>query len=129
MPGGDEVFRPLNMAALGSDVTGTSPDGAGRPASGELPADGTQGAAPAENRDDDEGAPAPKALGRKDAKTLYISRPLKNAEAFIEWAKAQGFAKTLAADDLHVTIAFSKAPVDWAKIGTAPKALQRCRDR
>jgi len=37
--GGDEVFRPLNMAALGSDMTGTAPDGAGKPADGELPAD------------------------------------------------------------------------------------------
>jgi HK97 family phage portal protein len=37
--GGDEVRAPLNLAALGSDATGTAPDGAGRPASGELPAD------------------------------------------------------------------------------------------
>ena len=29
--GGDEVFRPLNMAALGSDMSGNAPDGAGRP--------------------------------------------------------------------------------------------------
>lgn len=33
--GGDEVYRPLNMAALGSDVTGTSPDGAGAPPASE----------------------------------------------------------------------------------------------
>jgi HK97 family phage portal protein len=43
--GGDEVFRPLNMGALGSDATGTAPDGAGRPAQGELPADATSGVA------------------------------------------------------------------------------------
>lgn len=45
--GGDEVFRPLNMAALGSDMTGTAPDGAGRPpaAEGGAPgADATDGA-------------------------------------------------------------------------------------
>ena len=35
--GGDEVFRPLNMAALGSDAAGAAPDGAGRPAAGEVP--------------------------------------------------------------------------------------------
>ena len=46
MPGGDELFRPLNMAALGSDMTGTAPDGAGRPPSGTLPASATDGAAP-----------------------------------------------------------------------------------
>ncbi|MEJ0096072.1 MAG: phage portal protein [Methylocella sp.] len=33
--GGDEVYPPLNMAALGSDATGTAPDGAGHPAAGE----------------------------------------------------------------------------------------------
>lgn len=29
--GGDEVRSPVNLAALGSDLTGTAPDGAGRP--------------------------------------------------------------------------------------------------
>lgn len=29
--GGDEVRAPVNLAALGSDMTGTAPDGAGRP--------------------------------------------------------------------------------------------------
>ena len=33
--GGDEVWRPLNMAALGSDATGTAPDGAGHPSAAE----------------------------------------------------------------------------------------------
>jgi HK97 family phage portal protein len=48
--GGDVVFHPLNMAALGSDLTGTAPDGAGRPASGHEgvpPADATDGGEPA----------------------------------------------------------------------------------
>lgn len=29
--GGDQVLAPVNLAALGSDLTGTAPDGAGRP--------------------------------------------------------------------------------------------------
>lgn len=29
--GGDKVLAPVNLAALGSDMTGTAPDGAGRP--------------------------------------------------------------------------------------------------
>lgn len=37
--GGDEVRAPVNLAALGSDMTGQSPDGAGRPAEGTIPAD------------------------------------------------------------------------------------------
>jgi HK97 family phage portal protein len=39
VPGGDEVRAPVNLAALGSDMTGTAPDGAGRPSAGEEPAD------------------------------------------------------------------------------------------
>lgn len=35
--GGDEVRAPVNLAALGSDMTGQAPDGAGRPGSGEEP--------------------------------------------------------------------------------------------
>jgi HK97 family phage portal protein len=35
IPGGDEVTRPVNVATVGSDKTGTAPDGAGRPAASE----------------------------------------------------------------------------------------------
>lgn len=37
--GGDEVRAPVNLAALGSDVTGTAPDDAGRPDAGTVPLD------------------------------------------------------------------------------------------
>lgn len=37
VPGGDEVRAPVNLAALGSDATGSAADGAGRPAAGNLP--------------------------------------------------------------------------------------------
>jgi Phage Terminase len=40
VPGGDEVRAPVNLAALGSDTTGTAPDGAGRPPAGKEPAPG-----------------------------------------------------------------------------------------
>lgn len=33
--GGDQVLAPVNLAALGSNMTGTAPDGAGRPAAGQ----------------------------------------------------------------------------------------------
>jgi hypothetical protein len=49
-------------------------------------------------------------------KTLYVSRPLNNGEEFIEWAKSQGFEKTLDESEFHVTIAFSRDKVDWDKI-------------
>lgn len=52
-------------------------------------------------------------------RSLYVQRKLLNAAEFIAWAKAQGFETTTPADDLHVTIAFSRAPVDWMKAGEA----------
>lgn len=51
-------------------------------------------------------------------RTLYVSRKLLNAAEFIRWAKGQGFDTTTPADELHVTICFSRAPVDWMKMGT-----------
>lgn len=40
VPGGDEVRAPVNLAALGSDMTGQAPDGAGRPPEGQAPKPG-----------------------------------------------------------------------------------------
>jgi phage-related protein (TIGR01555 family) len=52
-------------------------------------------------------------------RTLYVSRKVLNAKAIVKWAKAQGFTSTLPAEDMHVTIAFSRTPVDWMKVGEA----------
>ncbi|MGB1561562.1 MAG: anti-CBASS protein Acb1 family protein [Sinimarinibacterium flocculans] len=46
---------------------------------------------------------------------LYVNRKVLNADDIREWARAQGFDSVL--DDLHVTIAFSRDPVDWMKAG------------
>lgn len=58
-------------------------------------------------------------VGIADAtpRTLYVSRKVLNGAEIIRWAKAQGFQSTLPASDLHVTIAFSRAPVDWMRCG------------
>lgn len=45
--------------------------------------------------------------------TLYVRRELQQAEEFIAWAKEQGFKTTLQPGDLHVTLAFSKTPLEW----------------
>jgi len=50
-------------------------------------------------------------------RTLYVSRKVENADEIIAWAKRQGFKTTLPADDLHVTVAFSRVAVDWMKAG------------
>jgi len=45
-------------------------------------------------------------------KTLYVKRPVSNWRQIAGWAKEQGFETTLDSD-MHVTIMFSKSPVDW----------------
>lgn len=45
--------------------------------------------------------------------TLYVNRPLKNAQDVIAWAKSQGFKTTLPAKDMHVTVVYSKTPLAW----------------
>jgi len=45
-------------------------------------------------------------------RSLYVSRKLLNVAEFTAWAERQGFT---VADDLHVTVAYSRAPVDWIK--------------
>lgn len=67
-----------------------------------------------------EGSEEPNAteiVGDAAPRTLYVSRKVLNADAILKWAKSQGFKTTLPADDLHVTIAYSRKPVDWLKMG------------
>lgn len=49
-------------------------------------------------------------------RTLYIHRELLNVDDIKAWAKAQGFASIV--DDLHVTLIYSKTPVNWLEMGT-----------
>lgn len=66
-----------------------------------------------------EGASKPSDVSLDDAApmSLYVSRKVLNADEIISWAKSQGFKTTLPADDLHVTVMFSRVAVDWMKIG------------
>lgn len=52
-------------------------------------------------------------------RTLYVRRDVKNAGAIINWAKSQGFKTTIPASKMHVTVAFSRAAVDWMVMGQA----------
>lgn len=52
-----------------------------------------------------------------EPKTLYVQRKLLNASDVIAWAKKQGIATTLAAADMHVTVAYSRTPIDWFSVG------------
>lgn len=62
---------------------------------------------------------APEQVGDAAPRPLYVRRDVLNGDEIIAWAKAQGFAETLAADDLHVTITYSRSPVDWMAMGEA----------
>lgn len=65
--------------------------------------------------------PAQKTASVADAapRSLYVSRQVKNAAEILKWAKAQGFESTLPASDLHVTVAYSREPVDWMAVGNS----------
>lgn len=58
----------------------------------------------------DAGGPAP----------LYVSRPLlpEASRSLRTWALAAGLADVEDADEMHVTVAFSRAPVDWFQFGS-----------
>lgn len=94
-PGSDELIKPFQNAP--------KPDG--------------RAVAGANESDVDEAKSA--------ARSLYVCRKLQNSAEFLKWAKAQGFKTTLAANDLHVTIAFSRAAIDWMKV---PESWNNERD-
>lgn len=49
-------------------------------------------------------------------RSLYVRRDVVNKAEIVKWAKEQGF-KTVQ-EELHVTITYSKTPVDWMKMGS-----------
>lgn len=59
------------------------------------------------------------AEGMQDAtpRPLYVSRKLLNAADLIAWAKGQGIETTLPADEMHVTVLYSRQPVDPMAMG------------
>ena len=78
-----------------------------------------------DNSDDDTSigagkqVPDPKAasFAASDPRSLYVYRRLKNAKDVIAWARAQGFKSVMAGGDMHVTIAYSRQPVNWLNMG------------
>jgi broad specificity phosphatase PhoE len=49
-------------------------------------------------------------------RSLCVTRPILNAKVIRQWALDQGVPSTVPADDMHVTIAFSRKPVDWSTL-------------
>lgn len=48
-------------------------------------------------------------------RTLYVRRDVINRAEIVRWAEEQGFTDIV--PDLHVTIAYSRQPVDWFEMG------------
>jgi hypothetical protein len=124
--------KPIAAPAGGKDDddtvggTGEEPGAEGQASSAPKPQSGKQPPAKAPKKTPPKAADkvfdlrdmrAAASLSKDAKRTLYVMRPLTNADDVIEWAKAQGFGKTLTPDDMHVTIAFSKAKVDWSDAG------------
>lgn len=46
-------------------------------------------------------------------RSLYVRRQLLNVSEFVRWASDQGIKGIMSSDQLHVTVLYSKTPVDW----------------
>jgi hypothetical protein len=61
--------------------------------------------------------PLRRAANDAKPRTLYVSRKVQNVSDLKSWARKQGLPDLQ--DDLHVTIAFSRTPVDWIEMGSS----------
>lgn len=52
-----------------------------------------------------------------DPRPLYVHRKLLNADKLVAWARKQGFRSVVDPADMHVTVAYSKRPVNWFSMG------------
>jgi hypothetical protein len=59
---------------------------------------------------------------KMEPSSLYVYRKVLNHQAISDWATAHGFKTTLGSD-MHVTIVYSKQPVDWTSSYPKVKTL------
>lgn len=124
---GDIADRDSTLNALGwqrteqsfKDVYGEGyerkPESEIDPVTG-LPADGSRPSVPAKAaNDDDKIRRAAAEFGVDDIAPLYVYRALLNRGPLDKWAKANGLTPVV--DDPHVTVLYSKTPVDWFGMG------------
>lgn len=72
---------------------------------------------PDEDNDNSQQQPRRRAANDAAPRTLYVRRDVLNAEAIISHFKAQGFETTLPQGEMHVTVLYSRTPVDWMQMG------------
>jgi len=54
--------------------------------------------------------------------TLYVSVPVLNAQEIVDWASAAGIKNLVAPESMHITIAYSRSPVDLSMVSPNPGA-------
>lgn len=59
----------------------------------------------------------PGVTGDAAPRSLYLRRDVKNAADIIKWYKDQGVPEVYAPESMHVTIVYSKKPMDWMAMG------------
>lgn len=59
----------------------------------------------------------PNRFGDAAPRTLYLRRDVLNASDIIKWYKDQGVPEVYAPEAMHVTIIYTKKPIDWMKMG------------
>lgn len=52
-----------------------------------------------------------------EPRTLYLRRDVVNAADIIKWYKDQGVPEVYAPESMHVTVVYSKSPLDWMEMG------------
>lgn len=65
------------------------------------------------------GEQAPESFGDAAPMPLYVSRKVINADDIRKHYADQGVDNLIDADDMHVTITYSRKPVNWMKMGAA----------
>lgn len=66
-----------------------------------------------------EGDDAPNLFGDAAPRPLYVSRKVNNAAAILKHYAEQGVTDLVDAADMHVTVTYSRTPVDWMGMGAA----------
>ncbi|WP_022697913.1 anti-CBASS protein Acb1 family protein [Euryhalocaulis caribicus] len=119
-PGLEEGMEEFETGAEGFDPEAGDPhEDEPEPEAGSDP-QGQEDAAPRIVRmGDSKALVRPRAIPAQDARprTLYVSRRVLNAEEIAAHFRGQGFASLVEPEDMHVTLIFSRLPVDWFKIG------------
>ncbi|ABD27154.1 conserved hypothetical protein [Novosphingobium aromaticivorans DSM 12444] len=112
-----EGYLPELEAAL-SDIPDDERYGiVADPSPEDMNPDGTKGGDPAISAPGGTSTTPPVAANDASPRPLYVHRKLLNGGELIDWAKAQGFDVTVPADQLHVTVLYSRAAVDPMAMG------------